>query len=186
VALGVIAGISAFLIATSLFAWMSPTILGLVLAIQMSWASGQKSIGLWLKARGLLTTPEETTPPPIATNANAITEDYAARDLDECDAIALLHTDAVMRERHVGMLPKADKRERGQFSAERALAEAKLGEADSLEEASKWLRGKERGVVLADRALIAMLARLPATLPATLPTTLLTTLPATLPAPSKA
>jgi membrane glycosyltransferase len=43
--LGVVAGISAFMIATSLFAWMSPTIVGLVLAIPLSWASGQLGLG---------------------------------------------------------------------------------------------------------------------------------------------
>ena len=39
--LGALAGISAFMIATSLFLWMSPTILGLLLAIPLSWPSGQ-------------------------------------------------------------------------------------------------------------------------------------------------
>ena len=38
--LGAFAGVSAFLIATSLFLWMSPTIVGLLLAIPLSWLSG--------------------------------------------------------------------------------------------------------------------------------------------------
>ncbi len=161
VLMGAIAGVSAFLIATSLFAWMSPTILGLLLAIQISWASGQLSIGLWLKRRGILLTPEESSPPAIAEAANARTLALARRGLDEGAALDLIHADPMLRERHIAMLPVATRRERGEFSAERALAEAKLGEAESLEEAAKWLQPKEKAVVLTDRALLAVLAGLP-------------------------
>ncbi len=161
VALGLIAGVSAFMIATSLFAWMSPTILGLLLAIQMSWASGQLSIGLWLKQRGILLTPEESSPPAIAIDANARAQELARRGLDKGGALELIHADPGLRERHIEMLPAAARRQRGQFTAERALAEAKLTEAESLEEAANWLQPKEQAVVLTDRALISVLARLP-------------------------
>ncbi|MGL4637743.1 MAG: glucans biosynthesis glucosyltransferase MdoH [Beijerinckiaceae bacterium] len=163
VALGLMTGISAFLIATSLFAWMSPTIVGLLLAIQISWASGQLSIGMWLKKRGILLTPEETAPPEIVTDANKLSQELAAKGLDECDAIALLHADPAMRAHHIDMLPAAEKRARGVFSPERAMAETKLAEANHLEEVTQWLHPKERSVVLTDRALLSILARLPAT-----------------------
>ncbi len=129
---------------------MSPTILGLLLAIQISWASGQLSIGLWLKRRGILLTPEESSPPAIAEAANARILSLARRGLDEGSALDLIHADPALRERHIAMLPVAARRERGQFSAERALAEAKLGEAQSLEEAAKWLQPKEKAGVLTD------------------------------------
>jgi membrane glycosyltransferase len=161
VALGIVAGGAAFLIATSLFAWMSPTIIGLVLAIPLSWASGQLSIGLWLRHRGILVTPEETTPPPIAIRANAMSESFARAGLDECDAVAALHADPELRQRHLAMLPEGSQRARGQFSAERALAESKLAEAADAVEAARWLQPRERSVMLADRALIAVLANLP-------------------------
>ena len=70
--LGALAGISAFMIATSLFLWMSPTIVGLLLAIPLSWLSGQLGVGLALKRLGLLMTPEEHRPPPIALRANEL------------------------------------------------------------------------------------------------------------------
>ncbi|MFD0936328.1 glucans biosynthesis glucosyltransferase MdoH, partial [Methylobacterium trifolii] len=70
--LGLVSGVAAFAIATSLFLWMSPTILGLVLAIPISWASGQLGLGLALKARGLLVTPEERDPPAIALRAGLL------------------------------------------------------------------------------------------------------------------
>ncbi len=159
--LGVLTGISAFLIAPSLFAWMSPTILGLLLAIPISWASAQLAAGLWLRRHRILQTPEEAAPPPIALRANALADKLAARGFDSCDAVEVLHEDERLRQRHVEMLPPAASRRRGEFQAERALAEAKLGEAASLEEAAQWLQAKERNVVLTDRALLAIMARLP-------------------------
>jgi membrane glycosyltransferase len=163
VLMGAIAGVSAFLIATSLAAWMAPTIIGLLLAIQISWASGQLSIGLWLKRHGILLTPEEASPPPIAVAANARSANLSSRGLDDCEALTLLHGNAALRQRHIAMLPPAPPRQRGQITPERALAEAKLAEAESLEDAAKWLQPKERSVVLTDRALLSVMAGLPRT-----------------------
>ena len=42
-----------------------------------------------------------------------------------------------------------------------AVAAAKLNDAQTIEDASAWLRPRERLAVLGDRALIAVLARLP-------------------------
>jgi membrane glycosyltransferase len=162
VLMGAIAGVSAFLIATSLAAWMSPTILGLLLAIQISWASGQLSIGLWLKRRGILLTPEESAPPPIAIAANERAEELEKRGFDDCQALTVLHRDESLRRSHIAMLPPAPPRPRGSFTPDRALAEAKLGEAQSLEEAANWLQPRERAVVLTDRALLSVMAGLPA------------------------
>jgi membrane glycosyltransferase len=159
-ALGLIAGISAFSIATSLFLWMSPTIVGLVLAIPLSWASGQLGAGLALKRLGLLLTPEETRPPPIASRANVLQSEFAALGLDDADAIAALHADPLLRERHEAMLPKAV-RPRGEIDADRALAQAKIMEAQTIEDAVRWLKPKERFVALHDRALLDLVARLP-------------------------
>ncbi len=162
VGLGVVTLITGMLISPSLVAWMSPTIAGLILAIPISWASGQLGIGLALKRVGLLLTPEESTPPAIAMRANALTSQLAADGGDESDGICAIHDDAQLRESHDLFLPPAQPRLRGHIDTDRALAEAKLGEAQTLDEAITWLKPKERMVVLHDRALIDMLARLPA------------------------
>ena len=161
-ALGVITGIAAFMIATSLFAWMSPTIIGLVLAIPLSWASGQLAIGLWLKRRGLLLTPEEGAPPQVAVRANELHGEFAKAGYDEGDGLAALHADKALLEAHREMLPPASSRKRGEIEAERAVAQAKLVDAETVEDAVAWLKPKERMVVLHDRALLDMLANLPA------------------------
>jgi membrane glycosyltransferase len=161
-ALGVITGVSAFMIATSLFAWMSPTIIGLVLAIPLSWASGQLAIGLWLKRHKLLLTPEEGEPPPIVLRANALQAEFAAAGYDDADGLTALHADAELRHAHELMLPDAQPRRRGEVEPDRAVAQAKLVDAEAIEDAAIWLKPKERMVVLHDRALIGLLASLPA------------------------
>ncbi|MDJ1156887.1 glucans biosynthesis glucosyltransferase MdoH [Chelatococcus sp. SYSU_G07232] len=163
--LGVATGVSAFMIAPSLFAWMSPTIIGLLLAIPISWGSGLLSAGLGLKRAGLLLTPEETFRPPIAVRASELQEDFARDGFDDADAIAVLHADGEMRACHEAMLPTAPPRKRGVIDADRAMAEAKLVDAETIEDAIAWLKPKERMAVLHDRALLALLTSLPARRP---------------------
>jgi membrane glycosyltransferase len=159
-ALGVIAGVSAFLIATSLFLWMSPTILGLILAIPLSWLSGQLGVGLALKRAGLLLTPEESSPPPIVIRGNALQAEYAALGHDDMDGLRALYGDPRLRAAHEAMLPPPSPRHRGQLEADRVMAQAKIVDADTIEDALAWLKPKERMVILHDRALLDLAMRL--------------------------
>jgi membrane glycosyltransferase len=159
--LGAVAGVAAYAMSPLLFAWMSPTILGLLLAIPLSWASGQLGLGLWLKRHGLLLTPEETAPPPIATRANSLSQELAIGSDEGSNALEILHSDAAFREIHETMLPAGTRSERGRFDQDKVMARAKLTEAATLEEAIRWLTPKERFIALHDRAMISLLARLP-------------------------
>ncbi len=159
--LGLVTGLSAFMIATALFAWMSPTIVGLVLAIPLSWASGQLALGLWLKRYGLLTTPEEGAPPAIALRANELQAEFEKAGFDEADALKALHAEPELRHAHELMLPQVQSRRRGEIEPDRAVAQAKLVDAETIDDAAIWLKPKERMVVLHDRALIGLLAALP-------------------------
>ncbi|MGO9943924.1 MAG: glucan biosynthesis glucosyltransferase H, partial [Rhodoblastus sp.] len=160
--MGFIALIAASVLSPSLVIWMSPTIAGLILAIGISWASGQRSIGLALKRVGLLVTPEETTPPPIAARANVLTEAMAANGHDQADGLRALHEDPEFCALHEAFLPPARHRARGDISPERAMAIAKLSDARNIDDAVHWLHRKERTALLHDRALIGLLVRLPA------------------------
>ncbi len=160
VTLGVVTGISAFMIATSLFAWMSPTILGLVLAIPLSWASGQLAFGLALKRWKLLLTPEEGEPPEVATRANILQAEFAKQRFDDADGLEALHGDSTLLAAHMAMLPEAKPRAEGHFDPDHVMAQAKLVEAARISEAVAWLKPKERMTLLHDRALISLLARL--------------------------
>jgi membrane glycosyltransferase len=160
-ALGLFTLFAAWLISPSLVGWMSPTIAGLILAIPLSWASGQLWIGVALRRLGLLTTPEETSPPPIVLRSNRLSEALAISGADGDDGLRAIHANPAFRAEHEMFLPAAARRKRGEVDIEEAVATAKLNEARTFEEAASWLKPKEKIAVLNDRALIALLARLP-------------------------
>lgn len=160
VVLGFVTGISAFLIAPSLAAWMSPTIIGLILAIQVSHMSGMLSIGLFLKRLRLLVTPEERLPPEIALQATLKCDEMAHLSLDNPQPLRLLHSDHALRALHETMLGIVTKLPRGIIIPERAIAAAKLSDARTIDEAERWLNAKERMIVLNDPELIAVIANL--------------------------
>ena len=159
-ALGLVTGVSAFMIATSLFLWMSPTILGLVLAIPLSWLTAQLGLGLALRRLGLLDTPEERAPPEIAVRARALAATNAADGYDDADALDAL-ADESLRARHAAMLPAAGGKARGTIDVDHVVAGAKVAEAATRSELRVWLTQKERGAILGDRALLERVGSLP-------------------------
>jgi membrane glycosyltransferase len=165
-ALGLITLVAGLMISPSLAAWMSPTIAGLILAVPISAISGQLYLGLALKRLGLLLTPEEGETPSVVNRANELAAELAASGQDVADSIRTLHADADFRAQHDLFIPVRERRRRGEIDPDRALAEAKLSEAECVDEAVKWLNPKERMFVLHDRALIDLLARLPDKAPA--------------------
>jgi len=160
-ALGFVTLVAGLLISPSLVAWMSPTIAGLLLAALLTWGTGQLSAGLALRRRGLLLTPEETSPPPIVRQAAAWRESLAQAAAPGADGLVILHRDRELRELHARFLPPPIERLRGEIDQSRATASAKLAEALSVEEAVAWLKPAERIAVLLDRSLLDWLATLP-------------------------
>ena len=131
-----------------------------MLAIPLSWLSGSLAAGLALKRLGLLQTPDEYRVPPIVERSNELQRENAASGFDDEDALAVLHRDRAFREQHEAMLPHRPHRERGEFESDRVMAEAKIIDAEKLDEALAWLKPKERMVVLNDRALLSLAMRL--------------------------
>ncbi|MGP0060704.1 MAG: glucans biosynthesis glucosyltransferase MdoH [Beijerinckiaceae bacterium] len=160
VAMGVLSLIAGLLISPSLVAWMSPTILGLVLAIFISWATAQLSFGIILRRAGFLLTPEEKSKPPVVRRANKLARQFAHLD-ETADGLKSIYAEPEFRTIHEAFLPLEPQRRRGEISVERALADAKLNEAQSIDEAIDWLRPNERMVVLLDPDLLARLVALP-------------------------
>jgi membrane glycosyltransferase len=156
--LTLIAGLS---IAPSLVAWMSPTILGLILAIFLSWSTGLLAVGLVFRRLGLLLTPEEQTKPPVVARANDLAQDLARIEAGGAAGLSAIHSDSAFRAFHLACLPKTPKRRHGDISPEWALADAKLAEAETMKEALTWLHPKERMAILLDHKLIARIEALP-------------------------
>ena len=157
---GILTLVSGLLISPSLVAWMSPTIVGLVLAIFLSWATGLLSVGLALRRLGLLTTPEERLKPPIVVRAAAILAERGGAPDEPEDGLALLYAKPGLQAAHEAFR-SGPPRKRGAITPEWALAEAKLDDAESVEDAIAWLKPKERMAILNDGVLTKALLSLP-------------------------
>lgn len=160
-ALGALSLVAGLLISPSLVAWMSPTIAGLILAIPISWLTSQRWLGLVFRRAGVLVTPEETTTPPVAKRGKALSKALARNEDEELNGLAALHADPELRALHEAWLPSRKPRQRGAITADRAMAEAKIADAETIDDVVAWLNRGERLVALSDRALIGMIARLP-------------------------
>jgi membrane glycosyltransferase len=132
--------------------WLSPVIAGLVLAPFLSRWGSDPRLGAAAGRVGLLATPEEVAPPPLAAEAADRAERLrvaAARDLAHLgrdDALAAAHTAAV------GPAPDGGP-EAGRLDA--ITARAKIAAAASADEALRWLSRPERAALAADPALMA-------------------------------
>ncbi len=167
VAMGFLTLIAGLLISPSLVAWMSPTILGLVLAIPLSWGTGLRSVGVALRRAGLLLTPEEHRTPGVIARANQLAEDFAALADGHLRGLYALYANSQYRAFHMANLPHRPKRWNGNMPADWALANAKIADAETIEEAISWLHPKERMAVLLDPALISPFVSLPEKPPCT-------------------
>jgi membrane glycosyltransferase len=161
VALGFVTLIGGLLISPSLVAWMSPTILGLILAIVLSWGTGLRSVGLALRRAGLLMTPEEHQTPAVVARANQLADEYAALAASHLKGLYAIYADPQYRAFHAACLPRRPKRWNGNMPADWALADAKISDAEIIDELICWLHPKERMAILQDPALISRFASLP-------------------------
>ncbi|WMS44982.1 glucans biosynthesis glucosyltransferase MdoH [Acuticoccus sp. MNP-M23] len=149
-----LAGLSLALIALlhspTLAAWMSPTLIALILAVPISKGAGSARLGAWFKRFTILTTPQERTP------ANAVIEAEALRDrfmVQPPNAVLALAGDAALFAAHRRALSEPA-RGRGAVDAPTALATVKLDEANSLEELAEWLDPAERMGILSSGPLL--------------------------------
>jgi membrane glycosyltransferase len=141
-----------------LLAWVSPALLGLLIAIPLSRASGSRAIGGALSKLGLLRTPEEVDVPPLVRRRTELVAQ--ARALPE-DGLRYLARNREARLAHVeGNLPRpADPP--GQPDPNAFTARQKLLDAHSLDEALGWLTRIERVEVAGSEQLLNLLAQLP-------------------------
>lgn len=155
-AVGAATAVFAWFLSPQIFLWLSPTLIGLLLAAPLSRLSGSATAGLALRRIGLLLTPEEEAPP-------AILRDFAARFAQPAaplpDGVQALADDAGLRELHFRWVTPSPRR-RGAPDAAYLTAAHKIGEAEALEEALAWLGPAERLQVAGERALAERLSRL--------------------------
>lgn len=69
---GIVLAVYSWYLAPTLFGWLLPIVIGLVIALPVSVYSSRVRIGQRLRRWGLLLIPEEVTPPPVWLQAQAI------------------------------------------------------------------------------------------------------------------
>ena len=146
--IGVLLAAAAFSVSWPLFLWMTPVIIGLVLAIPLAAMTANAAFGRRLQRLGLLATPEERNPPEVLLRANALAR--AAESDDLTAPISRLLRDQELLTAHRAMLqPRA--RRRGEVDVALVVGLAKLDDIDSLDEALHSLTQRELAAVLGDR-----------------------------------
>ncbi len=156
---GVVLALAASAVSPKFLAWMSPVVVGLLLAIPISATTAWQELGRAVRRLGLLVTPEETEPPGVLQRANELARELAAGRPRGIDALEWLACDTNLRALHTAMLPTTPER-KGEFNVDLVLGLAKLNEAGGLEEASSWLSSKEKLAVLGHQAGIERLSQL--------------------------
>jgi membrane glycosyltransferase len=156
-ATGLTTAAAAWFLSPMIMAWLSPCLIGLVLAAPLSRASGSRRIGEALWRMGLLATPEEHGPPRILQDLRS--RSSCTPPLPK-DGILALATDGAVRDAHFRWARPAPRR-RGAPDAAYLTAAEKIAEAETLEEALAWLDASERVHVAGHPALVEGLLRLP-------------------------
>jgi hypothetical protein len=109
---------------------------------------------------GLLSTPEERHKPVVVTRAAQILDEMGGAPEEPANALALLYGSPDLQAAHATFQPPKD-RKRGEIAPDWAMAEAKLDDSETIDDAIAWLKPKERMAVLQDGVLLKALLALP-------------------------
>jgi membrane glycosyltransferase len=143
---GLLMGLSAFAVSLPLLAWMSPVIVGLVLAVPLGLLTSRRS-GL---AR-LFATPEDISPPRVVFRANELA---ASARIQMTGALQQLRKDAEMLKYHLELLPRVIHLKSRQVDVPLATARAKIEQCETFDEAVSWLDKSEIRAVLNNTAVL--------------------------------
>jgi len=158
--LGVALGISAFAVSPLLLAWMSPVVLGLVLAIPLSALGASRRCGQALARAGLLLTPEESRPHPIIVRSRIIQDELALKGMPVMDPLLRIVGDPLLQRQHLSMLARPRPGVKGEVDVDLVVAMAKLNQADNIEDAVRFLSAREKNAVLGSADGVARLVSL--------------------------
>ncbi|KIZ40476.1 glucosyltransferase [Rhodopseudomonas palustris] len=146
--LGVGMTVAAVLVSWPLLLWMTPVIVGLVLAIPVAMWTGRTASKP--KGTGLLVTPDGAATLPILARVHDIRASLSETESAEDPLIALRRDDA-LRELHLAGLAHQPARQRGRVDPALALARVRIDDAHCIAEIVEWLDKPEMRATLGDR-----------------------------------
>jgi membrane glycosyltransferase len=156
---GLLLAFAAYEVSFSLFAWMTPVIIGLILAIPLVQWSASPRVGRALRRWKILLTPEETAPPDVLTRANGLVAQFP---VGQAAGLNCLFTDPALLAAHRTLLPKFTPRKRGDVDVALVVALAKLEDCTTLTQARETLTRQETMALLSDARGVDRLAALTA------------------------
>jgi membrane glycosyltransferase len=147
-----------WLLSPPLLAWLVPALLGLLLSVPLSCASGSQRLGRILSRLALLRTPEEVEVPALVARRQEL---VFLGQASPHDGLRHLARNRESRLAHINGNLARPADPRGQPDPHAFTAEQKLKDARSLDEALKWLTAIERVEVAGNARLLNQLALLP-------------------------
>ncbi len=155
--IGILMGAAAWAVSFSLFLWMTPVLLGLLLAIPLVWITSSQKIGMMGRKMGLLIIPEEINPPDILQKDKIEKEKIALLEIK--DAFENLLDNRLVKF-HLTQLPS--ERVKGEpINADELVSIVKIEEADSRWQLLENLTKSEKSAVLACKKALVNFFKLP-------------------------
>jgi membrane glycosyltransferase len=145
--IGVLLGAAAYAVSLALFLWMTPVVIGLLLAMPLAAFTSRTSAGRALRNMRLLMIPEEQAAPRILVRANELA--VTLQD-DGVSVGELLRRNRELRQAHGQMLPPQQSRRRGDIDPDLVIAKAKAEEAHTMDEALGFMTPAEMRALLSD------------------------------------
>jgi membrane glycosyltransferase len=158
-AAGVLLAAAAYAVSLPLLFWMSPVILGLLLAVPLAALTSRPSIGRAARRLGLLVVPEERDPPGVLKRANELGMLHAA-SAGAFSTWRELREDPELWAAHHEMLQEPAPRRPGDVDVDLVVGLAKLDQCDGFEEAWNVLSRAEKNALLANAKGLARLQSL--------------------------
>jgi membrane glycosyltransferase len=153
--IGVIMALSAYAVSLPLLLWMIPVIAGLVLAIPIAMLSSTSAADP--QRSRLFSTPEQTAPPKVLLRANELSNSCRRA---VCSPLQELRNNPDLLSAHLNSL-RTIPRIRGQIDPHLAIARVKIEDAESFDEALRYLNPRETFAVLNSRTVLQSALQLP-------------------------
>ncbi len=151
--LGVTMAAAAYAISIPLLLWMSPVIVGLVLAIPIGMLTSAR-----LSAANLFATPEDRHPPPLLSRANELS---LSADRDRRGALRELRENDELLRQHLQSIPSPARRKPARINVPLATAREKIELCETFEEAMDFLDRQETLAVLNHPLALEKVLQLP-------------------------
>jgi len=149
-----------YAVSPPLLAWMSPVVLGLLLAHPLSAAGASRKLGLALRRRGLLVTPPESDPPRLLARAAELRRSLEEPATAAADAIKRVIADPELRALHLALLQSSAPSPSHEIDVDLLVALAKLDRAGALAQAIEALSAKEAFAAMNNAVAVERLVQL--------------------------